>query len=326
MILARRYAFFYKQQERIIQRSNKGMNTRLVDWIVVQDRDPREMPSLNANHAIMFTDVRNFTRLSEGMPSEILIRFLGTLNEVLAKPLFDAEDSGGVAYTDKFMGDGMMNIFTDAETALRTAVKVRSLLDDFNANPGAYWNEAKFKLRVDVGVGIAYGPVTVGVMGHSRRIDYTPIGDTVNLASRLEGMTKEYHTPIIINEDLRAAIRNQDAFHIRFLDRIRVKGKEHPVTIYEEYSLNSPAIRDAKKHFENDLQELQERYFSGDWKNAMSLAREIIRKYEEICRNYGLGDAIADHLPIIYLKRMEAIQRNPDRFKNWDGVYSFETK
>jgi class 3 adenylate cyclase len=275
----------------------------------------------------MFTDVRSFTKLSEGMPSNVLTDFLGALNEVLGKPLFDYEDQGIVAYTDKFIGDGTMNIFTDAEVSLQAAVKIRQQLRKFNADPQSFFKEAQEGFRVNIGTGLAYGPVTLGIMGHSRRIDYTPIGDTVNLASRLESLTKIYHTPILINDALYQRIRSP-FFYLRHIDRIRVKGKEQPVDIYEEFGSNSPQARDMKMGLLPRFKELQGLYFSGkDWNSAIALAKELSGEYYKLVERYGLGpDSPVDYLPDIYIKRMRTMLANPELAANWDGVYTFTAK
>jgi class 3 adenylate cyclase len=326
LILARRFAFLYSQQQRIIVRSNTGMNTRLVNWIVVQDRDPAELPSVNENNAIMFTDVRNFTGLSEGMPSWILTGFLGALNEVLARPLFDHEDKGAVAYTDKFMGDGMMNIFTDPGVALETAVEIRGQLKQFNHNPRRFFREAPEGFRVNIGTGIAYGPVTLGIMGHSRRVDYTPIGDTVNLASRLESLTKEYFVSIIINDTLHGAV-DHSRFNLRHIDRVRVKGRKHPVDIYEEFSADPAPVRDHKQETLPRLTELQEMYFSGrNWEDAVQMGKDMARISLETAKRYGGRTGPADYLPFLYVKRMQAVRKNPELLARGDGVYTFERK
>jgi class 3 adenylate cyclase len=312
LILARRLGGVYKQQERIIARSKKCMNVRLVDWIVTRDRDPGALPSVNTETAVMLTDIRGFTGLSEGMPSQSVTDFLIGLNEVLSKPIFAVEDQGQVAYTDKFMGDAMLNIFASPSAALKTAVELRSQLKLFNANPGAFFKDAPPGMRVEVGAGVAYGPVTFGVMGHSRRLDYTPIGDTVNVASRLESLTKEYRTPILLNDALYQAI-DPASFHLRHIDRIRVKGKEHPIDLYEEFSPDEPAMREQKIKLLPRFEELREMYFSGkNWAAATRLAEELIES--------------GDYLPAIYLERMRNISADKELLARWDGVYTFTKK
>jgi class 3 adenylate cyclase len=257
-----------------------------------------------------------------------LTSFLSAVNEILAGPLFDAEDKGSVAYTDKLIGDGIMNIFTDPETALKTAIHIRKQLQLFNDNPRAFFPEASENMKINVGTGLAYGPVTFGIMGHSRRIDYTPIGDTVNLASRLETLTKEYHASIIINDQLYGALPDKSPFNLRHIDRIRVKGKSIPVDIYEEFSSNSPVVRDLKHAFRSRFAELQDMYFSGnEWDSAIRLAKNLMAHYKKVAVQYNIDpESPPDHLPGIYLKRMKTIRANPGLMERWDGVYTFTQK
>jgi adenylate cyclase len=288
------------------------MNTKLVDWIVVQDRDPDNLPSRNTDTTVLLSDIRGFTSLSEDMPSQSVTGFLTGLNEALAQPLFVAEDQGHIAYTDKFMGDAVMNIFNNPHIALETAIRIRIQLQKFNDNPAAFFPAAPPGMHVDIGIGIASGPVTLGVMGHSRRLDYTPIGDTVNMASRLESLTKEYHAPILVNDVLYRSIRPED-FHLRHIDRIRVKGKMHPVDIYEEFSCDLPEVQSLKNEALIRFLELQEMYFAGkNWEDAIHLAEFLAQK----------GDPVAQ----IYGRRMRAISASPDLLAHWDGVYTFSEK
>jgi class 3 adenylate cyclase len=324
LILARRVGSLYSQQQRIIIRANKGMNARLVDCIIVQDHDPSELLSFNTRGAVMFTDIRNFTRISEGMTSQTTTDFLSALNEALAKPIFNFQDRGFVAYTDKFMGDGTMNVFNDPDIALEAAVEMRRQLSLFNKNPQRYFNNAPPDFRVDVGTGIAYGPMTVGVMGHSRRVDYTHIGGTVNLASRLETLTKVYRVSILINAELYRAV-DPHSFNLRLVDRIRAKGMNEPVEIYEEFSSNSPIIRDLKIDMAPQFRELQELYFSGErWTDALNLAEELLLLVDDAVRRNELGlDSPGDPIIRLYASRMRSILRTPELLSNWDGIYTF---
>jgi class 3 adenylate cyclase len=331
LILARRFGALYSQQQRVIDRSQKVANARLVNWIVVRDRDPEDLPSVNVDNAIMFTDIRNFTAISEKMSSRELTNFLTEFNEVLAKPLFAYQDLGYIAYTDKFVGDGTMNVFNDPAVSLNTGVQLRAQLALFNANPRRYFKNAPADMKINVGTGIAWGPVTMGIMGHSRRVDYTPIGDTVNIASRLEGLTKEYHCLIIINDALYEKIEGspeRSSFFLRHIDRIRVKGRDQGIDIYEEFSSNSPRVREMKQAMAPEFRELQEMYFSGkNWDDALALAEDMAGRAKAFTRQRHLGTGKpADHLPLIYAERMQIIMKKPELLENWDGVYTFRGK
>lgn len=327
MILARRLDFLYKKQERVIERSNKGMNPALVDWIVVQDRDPIELPSKNEKTAVMFTDIRNFTKLSETMPSQDVTGILMAFNELLVRTLFALQDSGRDAYTDKFIGDAMMNIFGSGEDAVNTAVKFRKQTAIFNANPRLYYKNAPPNLIVDIGCGIAWGNVTFGVMGHSRRLDYTPVGDTVNLASRIENLTRIYNIPILFNDTLYNSMLKKHEY-IRHIDTIRVKGRNEVVTIYEDFSADHPYLRKLKLSMQKTYEKLRGFYVPGkDWDAAYSIAEKINTDYLEIVKN--LDDTVkihADHLPYIYLERIQMILKDKTLRDNWDGVWNFTEK
>jgi hypothetical protein len=218
-----------------------------------------------------------------------------------------------------------MNIFADPAIALKVAVDIRSQLDNFNRNPQSFFKDAPANFQVNVGTGIAFGPVTLGIMGHSRRVDYTTIGDTVNIASRLESLTKEYNTSILINDSLYAAI-DPDLFHLRHIDRIRVKGRNQPVNIYEEFSADCDPLKEHKLKLLPEFKNLQEMYFSGrDWEDAIQLGEELTRRLTVALRERkqkGPGD----YLPAIYVKRMKNILGSPEHFAQWDGVYTFNRK
>jgi class 3 adenylate cyclase len=155
-----------------------------------------------------------------------------TANKELAVPIIEYESSGYAAYTDKFIGDGMMNIFENAEISLRAAVDIRLQPRKYNVNIKNFSPLCRIILELTLVREFPAGMVTFGVMGRPRRLDYTPIGGTVNIASRIEGLTKIYHTLILINHALYEKV-NTENFVLRHVDKIRVKGKTLPVDMYE---------------------------------------------------------------------------------------------
>jgi two-component system sensor histidine kinase ChiS len=332
LVLIRRSVNFYIKQDRIIARTNKLINARLVDCVVVQDRDPYDIPSSTEKIAIMFTDVRNFTGITEKMDSKAVTGFLCSLWEVLVKPLHYYEKHGFVAYTDKFIGDAMMNVFTDPLVALKAAVYFRVQLREFNQNQLKYFKELTNKPYIDIGTGIAYGDATVGIMGHRSRLDYTSLGDTVNLASRIEGLTKTYHSPTLISDLVYEKISDAslEEFNLRLVDRIRVVGKKEAVAIYEEYSSNNPVIVELKRVTKNLMNELQVAYFSNSVSNlehALRLCDHIENYFlKEIVRCNAAPEKPGDWLPSIYRKRIQNLLANPKKLERWDGIYTFENK
>lgn len=176
---------------------------------------------------VLFADIRNFTQLSTIMQPEqvvdLLNRYFSTMVDIIFK-------NGGTL--DKFLGDGLMALFgvpytieKPEERAVRTALEMLDALQAMNREL-----EAKGMLRLDIGVGINAGPVVAGNIGSSQRHEYTVIGDTVNLAARLEALNKETRTQILVSASVYEAIR--DTFRTRQLGPLRIRGKPEPLDVY----------------------------------------------------------------------------------------------
>jgi len=180
--------------------------------------------------AVMFCDIRNFTPLSEKMSASLLIDFLNGYFHYITPPI--AEHNGVI---NKFMGDAVMAIYTPllgsddyAADAIRAAVGMREALAEFNAS-------GKAPARVDFGIGVHAGKLVAGNIGTSARLEYTFIGDTVNIASRLESKTKDFNTDILVSgpalEKARASLG--EAFKFESLGSAALKGKAALVEIYK---------------------------------------------------------------------------------------------
>jgi adenylate cyclase len=190
---------------------------------------------------IMFSDLRDFTSLTERLTPENLVDLINRYMTAMVSPIVD---HGGVV--TRFGGDSILavfgsplNLMTDhADQAVNAAFDMRQALQEFNRNasePFVNGRQPVDRQPVDRqpvlenGIGIATGPVIAGNVGGKERIEYTVMGDAVNLASRLEGMTVDLHYPILISEETFAAIGTLTA---RQLPDVPVKGKAKPVTIY----------------------------------------------------------------------------------------------
>ncbi len=317
-----------EKQIRIVNRSKHMMNAEMVDWIMNQDKEPEAHPAINTEAAIMFTDIRNFTDISEeiGDPEE-LTRFLNIYLETIAQPLHQLEDLG-LADTDKFIGDAMMYILKDPKTSLQAALDMKKMLQKFNAERYSLFdNKPPYTKPIDMGIGIAYGPIMLGLTGHSRRKQFTALGDTVNTGSRIESLTKKYHAPILINEELFKRI-DPASFNLRMLDIIRPKGKSNPIKLYEEFSFNSPVVRDLKIETLPQFQELQFAYYHKDFKNALRIAETLIKRFEETIAKYNLDTKTpGDYMPYIYIERIRALEKlTSQELEAWDGVFTFTEK
>jgi adenylate cyclase len=271
-------------------------------------RDPENysMAGRKAELTVLFSDIRGFTTISEGLePNELatlMNQYLGAMTLVVRKHR---------GTLDKYIGDAIMAFWgapvddpEHAKNAVRTGLEMHVALHELNKDLVARgWPELK------IGVGVNTGPMTVGDMGSPVRQSYTVMGDAVNLGSRLEGITKQYGVGFIVGESTRELLKKEFVF--RELDRVRVKGKEDPVGIYEPVGEEGAVAAD-------DLDEIKlwnqvlRAYRAQDWDKA----EVTLMNLQRIKPRY---------LYDLYVKRVEHLRKEPPG-ENWDGVTIFETK
>ena len=210
------------------KRKIKGMfGTYLSPKVVEQILDnPPELGGVDKNLSVFFSDIRGFTTLSETMPPQELVQLLNQYLTAMTDIILETEGT-----LDKYEGDAIMAFWgapvpqeDHAYRACCSAVSQMEALKKLNATLPP-------EKQINIGIGINSGIMTVGNMGSTQRMDYTLIGDHVNLGARLEGTNKEYRTNIIISEFTYGLVK--DKVIARELDNIRVKGKNKPVLIYE---------------------------------------------------------------------------------------------
>jgi adenylate cyclase len=248
--------------------------------------------------SILFSDVRNFTGVSEALGARetvsLLNEYFGVMVEVVTR-------HGGIL--DKYIGDAIMALFgapfakpEDADHALAVGNGMLITLRELNGR-----RLAQGKPAIDIGVGIATGEVVLGNIGSPSRMEYTVIGDKVNLASRLEGANKYYHSKILLDETTVNALTNGHANCLREIDLLRVKGKDRPVAVYESlgYLEPGPMLEEAMDCFAGGLAA----YRASDWERAIqrfAAALELrpddepSRMYIERCRHYREAPPPAD--------------------------------
>jgi adenylate cyclase len=177
------------------------------------------------NVCVMFLDIRNFTKFSENKDPEYIVNYLNILFDSMIEII--SRNNGII---NKFLGDGFMAIFgaplssgNDSLNAVHSAVEIIRDIEIKNKNG--------IIQETNVGIGIHYGKVLTGHIGSSKRKEYTIIGDTVNLASRIEGLNKQYNSKILISEDVYSQVK-ESITQISFMEEVFVKGKEKPIRIY----------------------------------------------------------------------------------------------
>ncbi len=251
---------------------------------------------------ILFTDIEGFTSISERLSPEEVIELLNTFFSRMVDIIF--KNNGTV---DKFMGDALMAFWgapleakNHPEMATLTAMEMIDAINDVNKELSS-----KNLPFIKAGIGINTGEVVLGNIGSRERLDYTAIGDSVNLASRLQSLTRFYGLPIIISEMTMLNIKEK--IPLRIIDRVRVKGKTEPVNIYEPLR-DSPQSVKITLLFERAF----EYYLNKRWEDAMELYREALSIIPD------------DPLAMLFIKRCEYLIMNTP--SSWDGVMELTEK
>lgn len=252
---------------------------------------------------VLFSDIRGFTTISEKLEPEEVVRLLNEYLTAMTRVVFKYD---GVL--DKYMGDAIMAFYgapiemaDHADKACLTALEMIEVLKGLQAK----WKETGVPV-IDIGIGLNSGPMIVGNMGSDVRFDYTVMGDSVNLGSRLEGINKQYGTRIIVSEFTRNIASSK--FNFRELDLVRVKGKNDPVRIYELMS-----EKDAQPLFLEVFEKGLIAYRGMDWYRAESLFQQALSVKPD------------DGPSSIYIKRCLEYKKTPP-LADWDGVYEMKTK
>jgi adenylate cyclase len=255
---------------------------------------------------VLFSDIRGFSSFSERMQPENLSSFL---NEYLSPMTHLVLQQGGML--DKYIGDAVMAVYgaplpqaDHAAAACRTALQMQQEIARLNIA----WR-ARGLPDIQVGIGINTGEMSVGNMGSDVRFDYTVMGDAVNLASRLEGLTKEVGCAILCGPDVPAAVG--DGFVFRELDRVRVKGRGGSVQVYELVGTRGQARLDATALV------------------AYAAVLESYRERDFATARAGLQAFVAAHADdpaaAKLLARIDVMAQDPPG-PGWDGVYDQKNK
>ncbi len=280
------------------------------------ERNPEKLKlgGENKELTVMFTDIRKFTTISEGLSPEELINLM---NEFLTAMTDIVQEHDGTI--DKYMGDAMMAFWNaprdvqDHERACcAAALKMQAALDPINERVKAKAEEiGKEPVLLKAGIGINTGPCAVGNMGSRQRFAYSTLGDAVNLASRLEGQTKTYGVSILIGESTYNRVQD---FACLEMDLIKVQGKTQATRIFallgDEQAAKDPAFIKLK----TDHDAMLEAYRSGDFKKAVQLA--------DAAKKTALYDLIEVYA--LYKTRATDLAKAPP--ENWDGVFEATTK
>jgi adenylate cyclase len=309
------FSFYREERERAYIRSafDHFLSPALVERIA---RDPGqlELGGEERDMTVMFCDIRSFSRISEKLTPRQVISFL---NDFLS-PLTDVLLARS-ATIDKFIGDAILAFWnaplTDpdhhrnaAYAALSMVERLKDMNHDYPQMPGKVWPGL-----VKIGIGMNSGPCFVGNIGSAQRLNYSLIGDTVNLASRIEGLTKNYGVPIALGSELAARLKD---FALIELDLVRVVGRDTPETLFALMGLPERVADGAFRQMAATQSEMLTAYRAQDWDGAESALVKISPHVEA----FGLQKLVA-----LYAERIATYRMAPPP-SDWDGVYQALSK
>ena len=289
----------------------KGTMARYMDPAIADQlmATGKEVLGGNMSEAsILFSDVRSFTTLTESLGAQGTV---GLLNEYFTLMVDCLQKEGGML--DKFIGDAMMAIFglplpreDDADRAVRAGIGMLVELERFNTA-----RKERGMMAIDMGLGINTDEIVSGNIGSPKRMNYTVIGDGVNLAARLETACKQYGAKMLVSD---ATVKKlKGTYRMREADRVVVKGKTEPVVIFEclDYHTEAsfPNPMEVINHFKDGLA----KYRRQDWEKAKGAFQEALKAHR------------GDKLSKIYMERCDYFQKNPPE-KEWDGVWVMKEK
>jgi class 3 adenylate cyclase len=294
-------------EKRIRRAFSRFVPEQIIDSLVMQADASDQKIGVGETRAvaILFSDIRSFTNISERNRADVLVAFLNryfsTMVEIIKK-------HGGTI--DKFIGDAIMALFgtpvsyeDNCRRAVMAAYEMRQALPTVELGDLVMPAGMTF----DIGIGIHYGDVIVGSIGSKDKTDYSVIGDNVNLASRMEGLTKTYGTQILVTESVRNDA-GENAFCFRYMDDVRVKGKKNAVPIYAVDRSEEEFSSEYKKAYTKGM----ELYKQGIW----NLGKDYFTK--------ALDEVPDDKAAKLMLERCEEFIKNPP--ESWDGAIAFKTK
>ena len=307
--------FYREEQQRayIHHAFDRYLSPELVRRIA-DDPALLELGGVERNMSVLFADIRSFSRISERLaPNEViafLVRFLTPMTDLLL---------GYQATIDKYIGDAILAFWNAplddpdhhinaARAALAMQVRLTALNEEMIGRGDGTWPG-----EVKIGIGLNSGPCCVGNIGSERRLSYSLIGDPVNLASRLEGLSKYYGVSILMGNEL---AQHLGEFATLPIDRVRVVGRDAAETVH--VLLGDEAVRGSAEFeaYAKGHQAALDAYFARDWGTAAALNDSN----EQLAARFGLTKLV-----MLYRERIADFAANPP-LTNWDGVFAASSK
>ncbi len=292
-------------EKRMKSTMSRYMDPGIADQLLEDGADI--MGGLDTTATLLFSDLRSFTNITESLGAQGTVKLLNEYFEIMVECI---SEQGGML--DKFIGDAIMAAFglpisheDDEDRGVKAGINMISRLWKWNE-----LREKDGKPPLDMGLGLNTDKIVAGNIGSQKRMDYTMIGDGVNLAARLESACKQYNARILISDFTFKKLKG--TYRIRNIDDVVVKGKTEPIAVYEVLDYHNdetfPNLMDVVNHFN----EGRKKYKSGDFKNAINSFNECLKGNKN------------DILSKTYIERCN--QLLIDNPKDWDGVWVMKSK
>ena len=253
---------------------------------------------------VLFSDIRSFTTLSESMTPRESFEFINSYLKLVGP---EVREHGGVI--DKYIGDAVMALYPRSpDDAVNSALAILGAVREFNRTNSV----TKLEDILRIGIGIHTGVLMLGTVGEAERMDSTVIADAVNLASRIEGLTRSYGASLIVSEATMMALSDRERMTYRFLDRVQVKGKQEAVAIYEICDGDDPEALAAKRRTRKAYTTAVRHYRAGEFARALEILQSIDEEYLDVAIE-------------LYIARCERLLADGVP-ANWKGVVVLENK
>ena len=266
--------------------------------------DVRLGDQIQKEMTVLFSDIRSFTTISEAMTPQENFNFI---NSYLSRvsPVIRANQG----FIDKYIGDAIMALFPEsADDAVRAAVEMQKQVIIYNQH-----RQLSNYPPITIGIGLHAGTLMLGTIGEEERMESTVIADAVNLASRLEGLTKVYGAGILVSDSILERLGEREKYMCRFVDRVTVKGKKSPLSVFEIYDADTEQSIELKQETATQFQRGLELYFEQKFNDAQRIFNKICERNPQ------------DKLAEIYRKR-SLNNRMYGVPEGWSGIEDLDKK
>ena len=312
------YQYLNEQQDKKFLRETFG--TYIAPKVLDKMYEEKQAPTLGGvqgHHTAFFSDIQNFSTFSEVLEPNKMVSLMNEYLTVMSRVIFENEGT-----LDKYIGDAIVAFYgapahvdNHEVKSCYTALQMQDALDDLRKKwkSEGDWPDIVYSMQHRIGLNC--GKMVTGNMGSEMRMNYTMMGDTVNLAARLESSAKQYGVYNFVGENIYEKTKQEFVF--RFLDFVRVKGKKIPVKVYE--LLNSKEkIDNSNVKLVNMFEEGLDYYYKQDWNKALEIFTNSEKLEEKfVSRNTNPS--------MVYIERCSMFKKTPPN-KDWDGVWTMTSK